>query len=56
MTYHIKIRIYGRAVRKQAYEIDKPWYAILDCELHTILNDLRYYWDVKWDHKYSQWT
>ncbi len=55
MTYCIKVRIYGRAVRKQEYEIDKPWYMILNCELHVILNDLLHDWDVNWEHKHSEW-
>lgn len=56
MTYRAKIRIYGWARRKTDYEAGKPWYAILDCELHVLLNDLQYYWDLKWDHKYSKWV
>jgi len=56
MTYHIKIRIYGWSERKQEYEFDKPWYAILDCELHVILNDLRHDWDLGWEHKHSEWV
>jgi hypothetical protein len=50
MKWAVRVRVYGQGPNPENWAGK-----ILDCELHVLLNDLQYYWDLKWDHKYSKW-